>query len=190
MNDETNNNNNVSGNTFYGPTNIVAGNNNYLSDSKVKNAEYEVEPLWRSPITMAILTWLSFILPILDAVSFYKIFENALNLIKLFARKGAESNTVGLYFVSFMILSLLWIAVVCLKRIAKKQTRHPILFNYAISGLDGKITIEKIKPKSCPICGGEMKYYNKLVGEHTAKIPVLECKRNPKHCFEMDPTDL
>ena len=138
---------------------------------------------------MAILTWLSFIFPILDAVSFYKMIENIFTSIRLFARKGVQSNDVMLYTICFIILFLLSIGIVWLKRIAKNQTRHPLMFNYAISGLDGKITIEKVVPHTCPICSGKMKYYNKTVEENTAKLPVLECKRNPKHWFEVDITD-
>ena len=31
-----------------------------------------------------------------------------------------------------------------LRRIAKKQTRHPLFFNFAISGYGNRLTIEKI----------------------------------------------
>ena len=47
-----------------------------------------------------------------------------------------------------------------------------------------------------------MKYYNKPVEwreivrtdgsvkyEVTKKVPVLECRRNPKHCYEVDPAE-
>ncbi len=62
-----------------------------------------------------------------------------------------------------------------------------------------KITIEKIKISKCPLCGGTMKYYNKPLSngapgaEGTSKstvckrVPVMECKRNPDHCYRVDP---
>ena len=82
----------------------------------------------------------------------------------------------------------------------KKETRHPLFFNYAISGLGRKITIEKIHIDKCPICGGTMKYFNKAVKWRditysdgrikrvvTKKVPALQCKRNSDHCYEVDP---
>lgn len=57
----------------------------------------------------------------------------------------------------------LLILIFRLRTITKKETRQPLFFNYAISGIDGKITIEKIHINNCPKCGGKMKYYNKPV---------------------------
>lgn len=87
-------------------------------------------------------------------------------------------------------------------KIAKKQTRHPLILNYAINGFGKKITIEKMHIGDCPICSGEMKYYNKPIEwreitfsdgktkrEITKRIPVFECKRNPDHFFFVDPAE-
>ena len=38
-----------------------------------------------------------------------------------------------------------------------------MILNYAISGYDRRITLEKIHVDKCPQCGGKMKYYNKPV---------------------------
>ena len=57
-----NNFNNVSGNTFNRPTQIIAGNQNDKDFGSEKRAIYTHEPVWRSPITMAIITWISFLL--------------------------------------------------------------------------------------------------------------------------------
>ena len=90
----------------------------------------------------------------------------------------------------------------CLRSITKKETRHPLFFNYAISGLGRRITIEKIHIDKCPICGGTMKYFNKAVeweyGKYSdgrtkreviKKVPALQCKRNSNHWFEVDPAE-
>ncbi|MDI5946385.1 hypothetical protein [Streptococcus equi] len=87
-----------------------------------------------------------------------------------------------------------------MRSITKKETRHPLFFNYAISGLRRKITIEKIHIDKCPICGGTMKYFNKAVEwrditysdgrkkhEVIKKVPALQCKRNSEHWFKVDP---
>lgn len=190
--------NNVSGNIFNGPTNIVAGNNYSAKDEENKVASYEPEPVWRSPITMAILSWMGFIISLIGLFPLYKIFEPLINLITNKHIK-ADSNIIIYLIISFVIL-ILFALVMRLRNITNKETRYPLLFNYAISGLDKKITIEKIHTGKCPRCGGEMKYFNKPIEwvdvpnsdgkikrEVTKKVPVLECKRNPKHCYEVDP---
>ena len=101
-----------------------------------------------------------------------------------------------------MIKFFLFLIFFTLRRIAKKQTRHPLFFNFAISGYGNRLTIEKIHIEGCPQCGGKMKYYNKPVEwreilrsdgstkrEVTKRIPVLECKRNAEHWYAVDPAE-
>lgn len=58
--------NNVSGNVFNGTTNIISGNNNNFKERESEKAAiYTPEPIWRSPITMAILTWLAFFISLI-----------------------------------------------------------------------------------------------------------------------------
>lgn len=84
----------------------------------------------------------------------------------------------------------------------KKQIRVPMVFNYAISGSDGRLTLEKIHIEKCPQCGGKMKYYNKAVDwnykyysdgrtkrEVIKRMPVLECTRNSEHYYIVDPAE-
>ena len=73
--------NNVSGNIFNGPTNILAGNNYSKEAEEDKVVLYTPEPVWRSPITMAILSWMGFILSLIELFQMYKIFEPLINLI-------------------------------------------------------------------------------------------------------------
>ena len=104
------------------------------------------------------------------------------------------------FYIGLMILLvLLFIGVWCLRRIAKKQIRVPLFFNYAINGAERRIVIEKVKPGECPICGGKMKYYNRPVEwreyyvdgkrkrEVVKRTPALECRRNDEHWFKVDP---
>ena len=190
--------NNVSGNIFNGPTNIVAGNNYSKEAEEDKVASYTPEPVWRSPITMAMLSWMGFIISLLGLFPMYKMFEPEINLITNKRVKVDLNNNI--YVIIFAVIFILFVLVLCLRSITKKETRHPLFFNYAISGLGRKITIEKIRIDKCPICGGTMKYFNKAVEcrditysdgrtkrEVTKKVPALQCKRNSDHWYEVDP---
>ena len=190
--------NNVSGNVFNGPTNIVAGNNYSKKDEEGKVATYRPEPVWRSPITMAMLSWMGFIISLLGLFPMYKMFEPEINLITNKRVKVDLNNNI--YVIIFAVIFILFVLVLHLRSITKKETRHPLFFNYAISGLGRKITIEKIRIDKCPICGGTMKYFNKAVEwrnitysdgrtkrEVIKKVPALQCKRNSDHWCEVDP---
>jgi len=86
-------------------------------------------------------------------------------------------------------------------RLVKNQLRLPLWWGFALSGVGRRITLEKIRA-NCPKCGGKMRYYNKETrgldyvdanGSKRHKVlerePYLECKRNPKHCFPVDPAE-
>lgn len=193
--------NNVSGNVFNGPTNIVAGNNYSKKDEADKVATYKPEPIWRSPITMAILSWVGLILSLIGLFPLYKIFEPIINLITN-GRIKADLNNDNIYVIIFAVIFIFFVLIMCLRSITKKENRHPLFFNYAISGLGRRITIEKIHISQCPICGGTMKYFNKAVEwedrkysdgrtkrEVIKKVPALQCKRNSNHWFEVDPAE-
>lgn len=190
--------NNVSGNIFNGPTNIVAGNDYSREAKEDKVASYTPEPVWRSPITMAMLSWMGFIISLLGLFPMYKMFEPEINLITNKRVKVVLNNNI--YVIIFAVIFILFVLVLHLRSITKKETRHPLFFNYAISGLGRKITIEKIRIDKCPICGGTMKYFNKAVEwrnitysdgrtkrEVIKKVPALQCKRNSDHWCEVDP---
>ena len=190
--------NNVSGNIFNAPTNIVAGNNYSKEAEEDKVASYTPEPVWRSPITMAMLSWMGFIISLIGLFPMYKMFEPIINLITNKSIKLDLNNNI--YVIIFSVIFILFVLVLCLRSIIKKETRHSLFFNYEISGLGRKITIEKIRIDKCPICGGTMKYFNKAVEfrditysdgrtkrEVTKKVPALQCKRNSDHWYEVDP---
>ena len=189
--------NNVSGNIFNGPTNIMAGNNYSKEAEEDKVASYTPEPVWRSPITMAMLSWMGFIISLIGLFPMYKVFEPVINLI---INKSVKVDLNNIYVIFFAVIFILFVLVLCLRSITKKETRYPLFFNYAISGLGRKITIEKIRIDPCPICGGTMKYFNKDVEwrnikysdgrtkrEVIKKVPALQCNRNSDHWYEVDP---
>lgn len=191
--------NNVSGNVFNGPTNIVAGDNYSKKDEEDKVATYTPEPIWRSPITMAILSWVGLILSLIELFPLYKIFEPIISLMTNKRIKTDLNNNI--YVIIFAVIFIFFVLTMCLRSITKKETRHPLFFDYAISGLGRRITIEKIHIDKCPI-GGTMKYFNKAVEwedrkysdggtkrEVIKKVPALQCKRNSNHWFEVDPAE-
>lgn len=198
----TNNQNNFNGTTnFNGPVHFAGGDIiNETSASKQDEAKYTPEPKWRSPFTLAALSWISVIIGMLGLFPVGKILTNALSLLKGNVQTVLDFP-VQTYFVIFIIFALLFMLFFSLRRIAKKQIRVPLILNYAISGYGRRITLEKIHIDECPRCGGKMKYYNKPVEvdnyysdgkikrEVTKRIPVLECKRNSEHWYKVDPAE-
>lgn len=196
------NNNNFSGEmNFNGPTQIVAGNViNNVESSYEEKAKYSPEPVWRSPFTMAVLSWISVAIGILGLFPFGKILKRVLAFIKY--RDITDISNIQPYIIIFVLLFILSAIFLSLRRIVKNQTRYPLLFNFAISGYGKRLTLEKIHIERCPQCGGKMKYYNKPVEwvdkyysdgktkrEVTKRVPALECKRNAKHWYEVDPAE-
>lgn len=197
------NQNNFSGTiNFSGPVQFAAGDINNGDSAAEKNvAKYTPEPKWRSPFTLAILSWISVIIGIFGLIPVNQIIKYALNILKGNIQVR-ENSSVQLYSIIFVILVFLFILFFCLRRIAKKQIRIPLILNYAISGYGERLTIERIYIAECPQCGGKMRYYNKPVEwidkhysdgktkrEITKRIPVLECKRNHEHCYVVDPAE-
>ena len=156
--------------------------------------------MWRSPFTLGVLTWISVALGVISFLPISKIFGSLLGILK--GQLLETLSSMQIYITVLAIVMVLFFIFVSLRRITKKQIRKPLKMNYAISGYNGRITLEKIHMNKCPMCGGEMKYYNKAVEyggkpysdgktnqEATKRIPVLECKRNAEHCFKVDPAE-
>lgn len=196
------NQNNFNGTTnFNGPVQIAAGNiNNNFSNAEQNGATYTATPIWRTPLTLAILSWISVITGILGLIPASKIVDN---FIKIF--NGKILSTSGFQITPYiwcLIVIVIIVICICLAQITKKQIRVPLKFNYAINGYEKRIVLEKIETSKCPICGGKMRYYNKPVSwriktfpdgstkkEVTMRKPFLECKRNHEHCYEVDPAE-
>jgi len=196
------NKNNFNGETsFNGPTQIVAGNViNNVADSNEKKAIYNPEPVWRSPFTMGVLSWISVAIGMLGVFPIGKVLKSGVHFFK--SQDVTSTLEVQPYTIMIIILMLLFVIFLSLMRITKNQTRHPLLFNFAISGYGRRLIIEKIHIDKCPQCGGNMKYYNKptewreilrsdgsIKRKITKKVPALECKRNTEHWYVVDPAE-
>lgn len=165
-------------------------------------ASYEAVPVWRSPLTLGLLSWLGLILGVLGVVPIWQILRPAVGLI---AGGGdqqppAFGSFVWSWFL-LIIVALLGI-VIGLRRTAKTETRWPLFLGWAVSGAGRRISLEKISAGRCPLCQGDLKYFRKATAwvdhidvggrrrrEVTQRVPALECKRNPSHWFEIDPAE-
>lgn len=173
---------------------------NYAKDqSNVDKLEvYRAEPRWRSPFTLAVLTWISVLLGILSLIPLGKLFFSVLDSLT-----GATQTNSWFYLILFIIFAIFLIITCKLRQTSKKQIRVPLFFNYALNGHGGKLTLEKIFPHNCPECGGEMRYYNKpskwidfyhpngdfKKRKVTERFPAVECARNPEHYWRIDPAE-
>ena len=85
-----------------------------------------------------------------------------------------------------------WMRMITKKR---RQLFSPYPWLPTIIGWEGRISLVKLQSE-CPICGGELKFYNKQIdwiyGQKTGRkkvlenAPVAECKINPSHWWMVD----
>lgn len=187
---------------FYGPVQI--SQHDIINTETVpptKKAYYKPEPKWRSPFTLGVLAWIGLVLSI---ISFFQMREITFPMtVSVFSGmfRGIKNQTshdiMNLNLIVSCILILLLAFTFKMLIFTIKQIRIPLAFNFAVNGYGRRITIEKIHPGKCPICGGKMKYYYKpILSTNTGifeialqKTPVLECTRNSKHCFPVDPAE-
>lgn len=189
--------------------NVVRGNiqqagrdiNNYNLQNYTDSHYPKVKttPIWRSNITQASLTWISFFMGLGSLGCLTPIFKDAIELLTgKISLITSEPKTFTPWLIGFLALAILYLLTWKLRQITKFETRHPLIFNLAINGAHKKISLEKISA-SCPICGGKMKYYNAdeewidwidsnggRKKEVTKRAPTLECRKNPEHRFPVD----
>ena len=123
--------NNVSGDVFNGTTNIIAGNNSNFEEHEIeKSAIYTPEPVWRSPITMALLTWIGFFISLIGIFPLYKTFEPVINL---FTNKSIKMNpNNSIYSVILVVIMLVLIIIIWLRSINSLPSRRRILLFFPI----------------------------------------------------------
>lgn len=179
-------------------TTYVAGQNiNIYSREQAlsQNCKFTQEPLWRSPITQAALTWISFLMGLFDCIPLFGIIKNFCALFNENITVRSHSN-IQINFIIFSAIFIVWCFSLYLRTITKRQTMQPLFFNIAVSGYGKRLSFIKIHA-TCPKCGGKMRYYRKPTEwiqdynsskkQITKRAPVLECKRNPEHSYYLDP---
>lgn len=137
-----------------------------------------------------------------SVVPLWKVFEP----VAFFFRSGETSNLdtsrAALWMALFGFLVLLLVLVTSLRRVTSTQLRKPLGMGWALNGAGRRITLEKIEAERCPVCGGKMRYRNKVTQwidhrepngrkwrETLDQVPALICVRNPKHWAEIDPAE-
>ena len=189
------------GNTAGGDI-FAAGRDIYIQKKDEKPvAEYEAKVIWKTPLTKSVLSFSGILSSVASAFTIFKGIEPLINWFRNSNTgqfKGINEN----FLFIFLGIFLLTIIIFYLRSITSKETRQPLIFNYALSGIGNRLSVEKVEVAACPICNGKMKYYNKPIawdreiapnGKEklivTERVPALECKRNSKHWFEVDPAE-
>jgi len=198
--------NNFNGNNKFNGVTQVAGrdiNNYYSNNSDSLEPKHEPKVVWDTPFTKKVLSMISLVIGILEVISGSKLVGFMLNFSTLLKNgvinSGDNFQLVGMMSVFLPILLFFFLR---LRVITQKETRRPIFFNYAISGYGNKLKIEKMQIAKCSICGGTMKYYNRIIDKRPAvssdgtvktqvlkKSPAIACKRNSDHFWLVDPAE-
>ena len=164
-------------------------------------ARYEGVPKWRSPFTLAVLTWIGAVLAVLACFPLWGIVKGVCELFVV--RDFTEVKYFILWnFLFLVILIIFGSLIVRLWRMAETETRRPLMFGWSVSGKGRRITFEKFNAGRCPVCYGKLKYcmigtgwidYVSNDGQRKRKVmertSILKCRRNPKHWYEVDPAE-
>jgi hypothetical protein len=168
---------------------------NHTAEEEV--ATYEPKWSWKSPLTLAALSWISVALGILSLVSGWQGIGSLISFFKSGPSKQLPSYGWLISFGATVILLLLFME---LRRITKLRTQHFSAWPFlpSITGWGGKIGLAKLQGK-CPKCDGNLKFYNRpteWVTEHPSgrtrvskRTAAAECSRNPDHWWTVDRTD-
>ena len=179
-----------------------AGRDIILGPAPQEGPSYNAEPIWRSPFTLGILSWAGVGLGVLSLLPLFKIFEPLVAFLLSRGRAGLPPANIG-WAILFLVVALALAGALSLRRLVRDRLRIPALVpGWALSGSSGRVTLERVRTGGCPKCGGRMRYYNKATEgidrwsesggsrrEVTERTPALECRRNPKHWYEVDPAD-
>ena len=98
----------IENNSFGNGTQIadVIVNNCVKQEEQQDRAMYKPEPVWRSPFTMAVLTWLSCIIGILSLLPLGKIVRNITTLFSG-SLETLNANDVQISLLAFIVLFML-----------------------------------------------------------------------------------
>lgn len=182
---------------MHGGITQVAGDMIVGRSASESAAQYEPKWSWRSPLTLALLTWISVILGGLGIVAGWQ------GLSPLIAAIGsglpAESPSVG-WMVALFLAVLLLLVVLALRGVTKHRTQHfsPLPWLPTLTGWGGRIGLARLQG-TCPIDGGRLRFYDKPskwidypdTGRRkvTERRMAAECVRNADHWWPVDKTD-
>lgn len=94
----------IENNSFGNGTQIadVIVNNCVKQEEKQDRAEYKPEPVWRSPLTLAVLTWMSFIIGILSLLPLGKMIRGVAVLFSG-SLETLNTNDIQINLLAFVI---------------------------------------------------------------------------------------
>lgn len=161
-------------------------------------AKYQPKWSWQSPLTLAMLTWISVGLGVLGVIAGWQ------GLTPFFESLGhglqMERPQTG-WMIAFIVVFLLLVFVILLRGVAKNRTQHfsPLSWFPTLTGWGGRIGFARLQG-TCPVCSGRLKFYDKptkwLTFLETGRRKVTErrmaaeCVKNEDHWWPVDKTDL
>lgn len=175
------------------------------SDPAPPAGEFDPVPLWRSPFTSGVLTWVSVLLGAAAFLPGWKVLESAKpGAGPLFrngdSQAGAPSGMLAVLALAFLVV--LFAATASLASVAYREVRLRLFGSFALNGLGRRITLERIETKPCPTCGGRLqfrtvplawvpKYVNGTYTgrEVTAKTMGIVCNRDSDHWWRVQSAD-
>lgn len=178
---------------------LVAGRDiHYNSVPQEPVVEYKASWSWKSPVTMATLTWLSVVLGVVGVIAGWQGLQPIFSLLR--GSLGTDGPpSIWLLAVFFAVLCGVMIAL-GLRRIVKHgaQWFPPVSWLPVVTGWGGHVGLARLDGV-CPRCGGRLRFYDKPTrwidypetGRRnvTERTMAAECTRNSGHWWSVDKTD-
>lgn len=154
---------------------------------------YETKWSWKSPLTLAALTWMSVVLSLLGLIAAYQGLTPTVDLVTGVGALGSPPGSPPVWWLlGFVLIVAVLLAVLWLRPVAENRTQHlgPSSLLPALTGWGGRIGLARFKGRCA--CGGRLRFYKKPVrwveNLNTGKLlrvtqrrMVAECARDPEH---------
>lgn len=185
----------ISGGVFQAGGDIHLG-----GEPQEARATYEPKWSWRSPLTLAVLTWISVISGLLSLGSVYKVVEPLVSTILGMDGAGNLKPVQPVWAFVFLGLVVVFALAMFLRRVARNETQHFPSLSWlpALTGWGRRIGLARMQG-TCPFDGGRLRFYDKPVqwvdDLNTGKRKVTqqrmaaECVKNDEHWWPVDKTD-
>jgi hypothetical protein len=177
---------------------IQAGRDvHFTNHAEEETATYEPKWSWKSPLTLAVLTWISVVLGIFSLISGWQGISSLVTSFK--SGLTGQPPSYG-WLITFAVTVVALILFIELRRITKHRTQHFSAWSFlpSVTGWGGKIGLAKLQGK-CPKCDGDLRFYNKpteWVTDYqsgrtkvTKRTAAAECNRNSDHWWTVDRAD-
>ncbi|ORB59655.1 hypothetical protein BST43_06565 [Mycobacteroides saopaulense] len=177
---------------------VAGGDIHYNSVPQEPVAEYKAAWSWKSPVTMATLTWLSTVLGVLGVIAGWQGLKPFFSLLS--GSLIAEGPPSVWPIAVFAALLCGVLAALGLRRVVKHRTQWfpPVSWLPVVTGWGGHLGLARLEG-TCPRCGGKLRFYDKPTGwrnnpetgrrEVAERTMAAECTRNSAHWWSVDKTD-